>query len=260
MSIRHCPILLLCVVTMLLIGAPSFVSAQGAFTGMPITMFIPDTDWPPYLITNENQTERGVLIDVFREAIRPMGCCLTVQRLPNKRGWEMLENGAVDVHAKAKKWVPNPERFLWSNPFMKHEGVLISRSVKPLRFTTPDRLFNKRVATITGFIYPRLEPFFRSRQIHRVDSASPRAMLELVNRGRVDAALVNFKETLWFFKNNDEIDHRRFHLDTTPYDTAQYRFVFTKDDKWKPIIKRLNQELEAMRRDGRLKRILNQYR
>lgn len=221
---------------------------------------MPNTDWPPYLVDDPRYPGGGVLLEVMRCVAEPMGYKIMVERLPNKRGWFLLENGEVDAHAKAKEWVANPEKYLWTEPFMLHEDVLLLSAKSNLKCTGNKSLFGKRVAAIKGFIYPALEEDFGTGRVVRVDVASPFAMLDLLLLGRVDAALVNKNETLWLFANRPDLHPERFRLDSRSCDSAGYRYVFTKDDKWKPFIKKFNTEIKAMRRDGRLKEILNKYR
>jgi len=234
------------------------IQAEAAETA--ITMFVPDTDWPPYLIDDPEYPGGGVFVEILRAAAEPLGYTVKTLRLPNQRGWMMLENGTIDVHAKALEWVPNANDFLWTDPFMQSEDVLLYPANAPLKHSSPLDLYGKSVAAIKGFIYPVLEPHFGPDKIQRIDVASPYAMLELLALGRADAALVNRAETQWLLRNKPELKPERFVLDKTPCDSASYRFAFTKKGHWQPFIKKFNETLKAMREDGRLTAILNKYR
>ena len=224
-----------------------------------IVMFIPDTDWPPYLIDDPKFPGGGVLVDVLTAVAAPLGYTVETKRLPNKRGWMMLDKGEVDVHAKAKEWVKHPDMYLWTEPFMVNEDVMIYPANKPLHYTTPEKLYGKTVAAMDGFVYPALEPHFASYKITRRGVASPFAMLELVARERVDAALVNRSETQWLFRNRPDLGPERFVMDETPFDSAGYRYAFTKEGDWQPFIDAFNASLEEMKKNGKLQEILSKY-
>jgi len=225
-----------------------------------IVMFLPDTDWPPYLISAPNQPNKGVLVEVLTAVAAPLGYTIQVERLPNKRGWLLLNAGDVNVHPKAKEWVKNPERYSWTDPFMMSEDVLLYPASSDFKYTNPEGLYGKTVAAINGFIYPVLEEHFASGKIRRVDVASPYAMLDLLDLGRVDAALVNRSETQWLFRNRPELKPERFRMDDAPFDSAGYRYAFTKAEDWQPFIDEFNKALKAMKKNGKLKAILDQYR
>nr|WP_287412498.1 ABC transporter substrate-binding protein [Pseudodesulfovibrio sp.] len=225
-----------------------------------ITMFVPDTDWPPYIMNNPEYPDGGVFVEILRAVATPLGYTVTTLPLPNQRGWMMLENGTVDVHAKAIEWVPNAKDFLWTASFMQSEDVLLSPTDKPLEYSSPQKLYGKSIATIKGFIYPVFEPHFGPNKIERIDVTSPYAMLELLTLGRADAALVNRVETQWLMRNKPELNPNRFILDDTPCDSASYRFAFTRKGHWQPFIKEFNKTLKTMQKDGRLQAILDKYR
>lgn len=241
-----------------MISLPTRVEANA--DDKTIIMFIPDTDWPPYLINDPRYPGGGVLLEVMRAVVTPLGYEVKTCRLPNKRGWELLNCREVDAHAKAKEWVKYPDNYQWTAPFMLHEGVLLYRSNNNLEYTKPEALYGKTLVGIKGFIYPTLEPHFGPGKIHRIDVSNPFAMLELLNLGRVDAAMVNKNETLWLFKNRPDLNPERFRLDSKPFGSAGYRYVFNNDKRWAPFIEKFNARLDEMKRNGDLDKILDQYR
>lgn len=225
-----------------------------------IVMFVPDTDWPPYLVNDPNYPGGGVLVEVLKTIATPLGYTIITKRLPNKRGWFLLNNHDVDVHAKALEWVPNPDDYLWTDIFMLNEDVLLLSADNTFKYTVPESLFGKNVAAIEGFIYPVLEEHFASGKIVRTNVASPFAMLELLALGRVDAALVNKSGTEWLFKTRPDLKPERFRVDQTPIDSAGYRYIFCKDKNWQPFINDFNKALKTMKKNGKLKTILDKYK
>jgi len=234
--------------------------APRAAENRELILFLPDTDWPPFITQDPDQAEGGVFGELIRAIVEPMGYTVKIQFLPERRGWEMLDDGLVDVHVKAKEWVTDPDKYLWSDPFLLNEDVLLYSAARPLEYTTPEALYGTSVATIRGFFYPRFEPHFGPGKITRVDVATPYAMLDLLERNRVAAALVNRAETEWMLHHSPSIDPSRFRLDRHDFDRAQYRFLFSPKGDWQPLIDRIDKSLNAMRHDGRLKAILNKYR
>lgn len=250
----------LCVLALLVCIAGGALDARAADATKTITMFVPDLDWPPYLITDPEYQDEGALVEIFKAVVKPMGYRVLAKQLPDKRGWELLRSGQIDVHMKAKEWVENPDDYLWSEPFLLSEDVLVFPASSSASFATEVSLYGKTVVAIEGFIYPGMEPLFDDGKVLRVDSTSPYTMLELLARGRVDAALLNRAETQWLFRTRPDLRPKRFRIDEVPCASACYRYVFTKDDKWLPFIKEFNIRLETMKKNGTIKAILDQYR
>ena len=75
--------------------------------------------------------------------------------------------------------------------------------------------------------------------------------------GRTDAAIMDKPVALWLIKQNPEFQGRlKF---SKPFQEVGYRLMFTKKYNWKPFAELFNQELEKMRGDGRLEKIMKKY-
>ena len=225
-----------------------------------LVMFIAYADVPPYFFDTPDSRGTGILPDVLRAVLRPLGYRFTTRQLPDKRGWEMLANGDLDVYASAREWVETPGRFLWTDPFMGSEDILLYRAESTLRYTRPEDLYGKAVAGIKGFVYPALEGHFRPDGIIRLDATSPDAMLKALTMGRADAILINHTEIQLMFRNRKDLDPAAFRIDETPMGHADFRFLFPGNPKWEPLVRQINARLETMKRDGSLEAVLDRYR
>lgn len=238
-------------------------SAIGEAQESELVAFMPDTDWPPYLVEDDSEhpsAMHGLLPELFRAVLGPLGYRVRLLRLPNKRGWRMLDSGEVDLHVKAREWVPDAENYCWSDPLFDSENVLLFSRERPVRFGNLEDLIGLRVAVIGSFFYPGLDELVAAGLTDRVAVDSPYAMLELVDMGRADVAVVNRAETLWLFRTRPELRGERFGLSRAALDVSPYRFVFSKEKDWTTLIRRINERLAAMRADGSLEALLFRYR
>lgn len=241
------------------LGLGPFTQAYATPKNGELILFMPDTNWPPYITSQEPDKPRGVLVEIISEAVKPLGYTLIIKALPDRRGWIQLDAGDVDAHAKAREWVKEPEKYLWTIPFLKSVDTLLTTADSDLEYSTPEDLKGLRVAVINSFYYPTLERYFDNGSITRIDASDPYRMIEMVDRGRADAAVVNRRETQWLFKTRPDLSPERFTIHKTPIDSAWYRFAFTRANGWEPHLPRINQKLEAMLKDGRMESILCKY-
>jgi polar amino acid transport system substrate-binding protein len=253
-----------------LCGAPSLTAvalacllllcSEGTGYARDLVLFMTNEDWPPFQISDPAFKGKGVIVDVLTEIATPLGLPLKVQVLPERRGWDMLDHGELDIFLTAREWTEDPDRYLWTDPLMLNEDVLLFRADSTLRYVSPASLQGRCVAAMEDFVYPALEPSFREGKIKRIDCGSPYNMLEMLDLGRVDAALVNRSETLWLFRNHPELHPERFRMDKTPFDSAWYRFLLPRGQGWEAYIGLFNKRIKAMKRDGTLNAILDRYR
>ena len=264
MHMRHAPAILIILLLLPLVGgglaAPCAALAADEPGKTDLIMFIANADVPPYFMEEPEHQGSGILVDVLKAVIEPLDYTFTIKRLPDKRGWHMLENGGVDVYASAPEWVSHPDRFLWTDPFMINEDVLLYPAESTLRYARPEDLYGRTVAGIKGFAYPALEPHFGPGKVSRLNATSPDAMLKLLLFGRADAVLVNRTEILWMFRNRKDLRPQQFRLDETPVERAYYRFLFSRNRGWEPVLEQFNRRLETMKQDGSLEAVLDQYR
>lgn len=225
-----------------------------------LVAFVPDTDWPPYLVESEDGELKGLFPDLLRAVVEPLGYKVRMLRLPNRRGWRMLDAGEVDLHFKAKEWVHNVDDYLWSETLFNSEDVLLYSKERTLYFDSIRDLEGLRIAVVRSFVYPELAELFTSGKAQAVQVDSPFAMLDLVALGRVDAAVVNRAETLWLFRTRPELNGDRFDLTQKAMSVFPYRFVFSRQKNWASFIEKLDTELKAMKADGRMKNLVDRYR
>ena len=215
--------------------------------------------WPPYLIREKDGRSGGFMFDVLQTVAAANGYEVAVKSYPEKRGAMMMNKGKVDVRAKAKEWVKNPEHYIWTNPVVESTDLLVFLKDNPTVFTRPEDLFGKRIGAGLGYGYPLLDSYFADKRITRSDTKSVSAMLMMLSKRRTDAAITNKLVALWVIRQNPKLQREKFEFSEKPVGKAGYRFMFTPEHNWKPFAELFNQELEKMRGDGRLEKIMKKY-
>ena len=214
--------------------------------------------WPPYLIKEDNGKIHGIMIDVMKEVAQKHGFSVKIMPLPEKRAIKGIAAGEIDVYSKAKDWVDDPSAYLWTDPVVDSTDVLIFPKDRPVKFETPDDLKGKKMGAILGYRYPLLEPYFADGRINRDDVKKDSLMLAKLLKGRDDAAIINKLVAFWVIRQHPEFKGT-FAFSEKPVGKAGCRFMFTPKQSWGPFIEIFNNELAAMKEDGRLEAIVRKY-
>lgn len=212
--------------------------------------------YPPYLIDDDGG-QSGIMWDVVTLIAGRLDYQVVAEKVPRKRVDQMLLDGYIDATTRAKEWTDQPEDFAFTEPVVNIEEVLFVPTSSDLDFQAPEDLFSTTLVTHLGYHYPRLEPYFESGQITRFDVARDRDMFRYVLHGPdLDAAVADRLVGKWILLN----DGMQGDFRVLPETLSQYgfRIMFRKD--WKDFASSFDRELQAMRENGELDRILSNYR
>ncbi|MDD3311855.1 transporter substrate-binding domain-containing protein [Pseudodesulfovibrio sp.] len=225
-----------------------------------VVLTVPPEGWAPFVIPAPKQAGRdGILLEVFRTAAKAAGYDCRVEPRAEREGLMLVRQGRADAAPKAKEWVSGPERYLWTDPVFLSTDVVASPKGAPVAYRAPADLKGRTVGLVRGFKYPKLAELVDAGAFTAVRAASVEELLLLLMRGTIECAVVNPTVAKWVLRNRDDIAPGDVVLDRNPVDGAPCRFAFTGGDKWASFVARFNEELAAMKKDGRLAAILNHY-
>jgi len=228
--------------------------------GGTVTLTVPPEGWAPFVIVSPKQAGRdGILTEVFRAAAKAAGYDCRVEPRADREGLMLVRQGRADAAPKAREWVSGPERYLWTDPVFLSSDVVISRKDAPVAYRAPGDLKGRTVGLVQGFKYPKLADLADSGAFTVVRAASVEELLLLLMRGKVDCAVANPTVAKWVLRNRGDITRQDVVFDRNSVNSAPCRFAFTGGDKWASFVARFNEELAAMKKDGRLAAILNHY-
>ena len=198
----------------------------------------------------------GIMYAVLSEIASKKGYHIKIETSPRKRVDMDLISGKLDATSRAKEWTTHPKSFEFTNIIIEVRDVVFSLKENPVIFEKIEDLYGMTVATHLGYKYPLLNAGFKSRKIIRSDSNSEKAMLGKTFLSRTDAAIINKSVGLWLIKHTPQWQNK-FILSKKMVGGFSYRIMFTK--KWKGFVSFFNQELENMKKNGRLNAIVDQY-
>lgn len=233
----------------------SLFTMHGALLAASLKLDVSEEAWPPYSFYR-NEQHKGIMVEILESLIADEGLKLEISFLPEIRANREIEQCHVDVKPKAKEWVSEAHKYLWSDPVVTSQDIIVTTISRP--YKNLSELHGKVLGTVRGYTYPKLEKLFSSHKVERADAASTHKMLEMLSKGHTDAAITNSHVLKWYQKQYPEL---AANLKSTAIivDQAPYRFQFCAAEKWKMMLPRLNLRLKQLKTSGKLDQILSRY-
>lgn len=241
---------LLLPVLLLLLGAATAAEEQ-----RPLRFSVTESWAMPMIRIVDGQATGGILYDLQMRLAQKVGRRAQMLVLPRLRVQRLLVTGEIDVRCYVSPdWLgESHHQYIWSLPFMVQRDLIVARDAAP--GFKPEQLRGKRLGTVLGFSYPRLEPLLASGEIHREDARTQELVLEKLEAGRYHYAISSHLSLAWFNRNQPQ--DKRLH--TLGEISADPVACIVRDAPDVPT-QALLRALVRMKEDGEFDAILARYR
>lgn len=216
---RHCLLLAL--------GAASsgHVLAVGG-EGLPVLSYY---DYPPFS-TGPGQGLTHSLLALLQERAGPLLPPLQPALMPRRRVAAMVASrgwrGLVPWVSPAWFQDPARHRFIWTEPLMQDEDLVLSLKSQPVDYQGPASLKGLTLGGVFGHVYPETEALVMAGELQRLDSFSQDANLRMLLMGRVQAVYVSRSGLSGWRRRLPEFD-ARLHVAEKPRQRYQRHLVLS---------------------------------
>ena len=222
-----------------------------------LILAVPKEGYPPYIIVSNEETS-GILVDVLRQAIKPLGLTVQLRYLEEIRSMNLLDRKIIDARMESPKWVDHPERYLWSEPIVAiNDRFVFNKQAKNV--FEDDALMAGAVLSVhLGYGYPTLQEHFDNLYMKRADYATEHAMLSsLLKKGAKypKAAVMDVNVAKWLMREHKEF-RQQFIFSKRLVDSTPIHFQFAKNKKMARWVSEINQQIQTMAEEGTLDRIV----
>jgi len=224
-------------------------------TAQPLLFNTTPTGFPPFFVKSQD-LESGIMYDVMQRISQRHAVKVETVGLPKKRIAKQFDAGLLDANASAKEWIKDSEKYIFTNVIIEVRDVIFSLKEYPVNFNSADDLIGKTVSTHLGYHYPGLQQYFADGRIKAEPERNELMMLKSVLFRRADATVINESVANWIIKNEPALQNM-FVASQHKVDSFDYRIMFTK--KWRGFVDVFNRELALMKKNGELKKIIEQY-
>jgi len=218
--------------------------------------FSASSSWSmPYGEIKEGALVNGIMLDFAKAISKEMDLEPQIIVLPRNRTEQGALTGAYDIRCHlTKKWVPDPDLFIWSGPLFMFSTIIIGHKNTPPIKKLSD-LNGKVIGTVLGYSYPDLKDAIDQGQIFRDDTDNQTAAHHKVAAGNNLYAVTEKHAFNYYLKTSGK--QRQF---------AKWEFELSRDNSYCAILKKskvdpqqINKAIQNLQRNGTFKKILDRY-
>ena len=151
-------------------------------------------DYPPFS-TGPGHGLTQSLLALLQERAGPLLPPLHEELLPRRRIAALVVRsdwkGLVPWVSPAWFQDPDRRRFLWTEPLMQDEDLVVSLKSHPVDYQGPASLKGLTLGGVFGHVYPETEALVKAGELQRLDSFSQEASLRMLLMGRVNVAFIS---------------------------------------------------------------------
>lgn len=213
----------------------------------------------------EDGVKRGILYDSIAEIVRRLGIEAKIELVPFNRMLHVLQNGTADATFMIYR-NKERERYLLYSPLPMSESSInvYTRRGKEFIFNNIKDLYNKKVGKQSGFfVSAEFDQAARAERFTVDEAVQGDANLKKLISDRVDCYVGGLQMSRYYIKRlklNDQVS------ELTPPVVSGVRTYFAlskagnRIKNKKAFLKRVNETIKALYKDGTFERIQNSYR
>lgn len=232
-----------------------FISSTLLANDRTVSFNMTASGFAPFMFYDNSNKPTGILYDILELILKKHDYKVLPRNIPKNRELTFIDDNLIDIHAIPKELIPDHSSYHFSNVIINYKTVVFYLADSKIGFKHVDDLLGKRVITHLGFTYPPLEEKFKSNLIKRVDAKTEEAMLKMLILKRGDFAILNEEAGRWVIKQNNWYKDILF----SPNALYEFNYRFLIAKRIQHLLPLINSELEVMKKNGTIKKIIEKY-
>ncbi|MDT0602703.1 substrate-binding periplasmic protein [Thalassotalea castellviae] len=173
-----------------------------------------------------------------------------------KRSEEQIYANKADMMMLSVAWLKQPEKVISTIPIHQHRSFLYSPRKFPENFSLAESKKINTVCTRKSYFYPKLNSYFDSKRLMRVDASNHLSMLKMLFKKRCDYLVMNEFNAinimqLPFFEGK-QLYHAKQPISSVPLNII-LRPEFTREKQL------LDEHIRALQESGEMDKLLAKY-
>lgn len=241
-----------------LIGAALADSSLGSSASERKTVTLACNPFPAAMIA-DNNVMPGFDVEILRAAFATRDITLLTPFYPWKRAYFLASAGHVDGLCSCSYLPERDAEFLYSDPLGDGEIAMYSTNEQVFDMIDTEDASKLTVGVVNGY---SLEVYARKAKFDVMIANSEKALVNLLNSNRIDAALTFRPPMDYYLLNGDEdglpdVERIRTKVIST---SSHYSCISRKTENPEILLDHLNQGLKTVHQSGLYDSILAKYR
>lgn len=229
----------------------AFSYAQAGKSKEKLRVAIPYSLSPPLLFSGSSPEPNGIVKEYLQAIEKRLDRKFEILVVPKFRIHELINKELAEINCyTSPTWVPDPEKYTWSKVLFLKKEVLVSR--KPI--SSYSDIKGERVGTVLRYIYPHIDPLFKSGRLIREDVTTEEQNLQKFVNNRIDNVVADETHADYFLKKSGKAKSA-YKLVMQEYPI--HCLIAVKDDN---LVKAFNKAIEDIKSSDELNRIFSQYK
>jgi polar amino acid transport system substrate-binding protein len=213
-------------------------------------------DWKPYIDTKDK--DGGIVTELVTEAFSRAGITATPTVLPVPRAIKNLLAGDLQAYSCAWYNEERDKKFLFSEPFLANRVFFMKRRDREITWTSLRDLKDFTFVVLRSAAYD--EKFINATYLKKIFVNRLDLNLKMVLQGRADLTPMDHAEAkVYLSALNPEESALLDFVEKPLGEHLVYVMVPRNLENHKEIIRKFNQGMAELRRDGTYDRILKKY-
>lgn len=212
--------------------------------------------WPPYV--DQALPDDGLAMKIVKTAFKRVGYTPTVRVERWEKALEGSELGVYDIAGAIWKSDSRKKKLLYSDPYLKNNIILVASSKSQFEYNSLSDLRGLLVGILKDYAYD--EKFMKDPEILKFQANRLTQNLIAVQQGKLDVAVADKRLAMYELKHfmGDNRSDFRF-LSNHLSSRNLYIAAPIANAQSKTLIRKFNQGLAAIKKDGTYQKILDEY-
>ena len=217
-------------------------------------------EWPPWTQDiGKIDDGKGILVEIFKEAVTRAGHQPRIQLSPHKRrhyiDWGKRIHAELGCIPEWRKEFQDVS--VYTIPFVTTRNVILAKKGAMPKVTSKEDFYGKTLGANLGYYYiDGFSEAFDAGKIVRSDTPEGPTLMRMLLKDRLDGAIIDRYEARYWIKTM-KLNPDDFEEVYTFSISSNLRMRLHKDKAH--LIEALNRSLKEMQHDGTIQRIIDKY-
>jgi ABC-type amino acid transport substrate-binding protein len=213
--------------------------------------------WVPFLHKDNKGNFSGMAIDLMNKIAAILGTKATLQDVPWKRGFVMLDIGEMDVCPSVYSNDERREKYIFTESFITNETRIFVRADEKFAFTKLEDLKGKSLGKSLGASFgTEFDNYVKVNAKMIQENTGKVGLFRMLNAGGIDGVLMDYRDGMSYIKKEGI---KNVVALNKPVNTQDVYMVISKKSNYSKKLPEINKIIGELKESGTIKKMAEKY-